>query len=227
MIISLIGMSGSGKSFWSKKLEKKGYKRLCCDDLLEEELRKEFKILGHNGTKAVSKWMGQPFEPQYKENSNIYILAEEKAMRQVISLLKNQQDDSANIVVDTTGSVIYLQDDILHELSTYTKIIYLKIPETKAKEMYALYLKDPKPVFWGDKFMKMNGEDNHDALARCYPNLLKYRAEQYENMAHITFDATALKDPSFTTEKFIKEIAVKIPQYNLINNDNLQKYTGQ
>jgi len=38
MTISLVGMSGTGKTYWSKQLESKGFKRFCCDDLIGEKL---------------------------------------------------------------------------------------------------------------------------------------------------------------------------------------------
>ena len=45
MKISIVGMSGSGKTYWSKKLESEGFKRFCCDDLIEEKLEKIFIIM--------------------------------------------------------------------------------------------------------------------------------------------------------------------------------------
>jgi len=33
--------------------------------------------------------------------------------------------------------------------------------------MFDLYLKDPKPVIWGNAFSKKNGETNKKAMRRC------------------------------------------------------------
>ena len=83
MKLSIIGMSGSGKSYWSKKLqEEKGFKRFCCDDIIEQKLSHELKKFGYSGLHDVGKWMGQPFDPQYvKRSKNIYILRTKQRMK--------------------------------------------------------------------------------------------------------------------------------------------------
>ena len=68
-------MSGSGKSYWSKKLQAKGFKRFCCDDLIEKKLENELKKLGYSGIQDVAKWMGQPFDTQYLRSSKEYLNA--------------------------------------------------------------------------------------------------------------------------------------------------------
>ena len=57
MRLSLIGMSGSGKSHWSKKLTAYGFKAFHCDDLIEELLTED--LLGADGIPlSVGEWMG-------------------------------------------------------------------------------------------------------------------------------------------------------------------------
>jgi shikimate kinase len=209
MIISLIGMSGSGKTYWSKKLERVGFKRYSVDDLIEEKLEKELSKLDYLGINGVAKWMGQPFEPQYKKASQTYLALEEKAIETVFALINGTKKTSQNIVVDTTGSLIYLRQDILLELAKLTKTIYFKIPKEVEKHMYELFLKNPKPVIWGNMFMRQEGEDNRHALCRCYPKLLKYRASQYQKLAHLILDYSLLKSSSFTARKFITKINLK------------------
>ena len=38
MRLALIGMSGSGKTFWTKKLSEKGAPAIFCDDQIEQRL---------------------------------------------------------------------------------------------------------------------------------------------------------------------------------------------
>lgn len=203
MVISLIGMSGAGKSFWTKKLEEKGFKSYSIDELIESKLEKELIKLGHSGLNGVGQWMGQPFEDQYKKTSQTYLSLEEESLQSVLKLIEKE---SKNIVIDTTGSLIYLNKNILNKLAKLAKIIYLKVTPEAIEKQYKLYLQDPKPVIWGDIFNKKRGEENLEALARCYPLLLQYRASRYEKLADITLDVTMLKDPAFTTEKFISKI---------------------
>lgn len=202
MIISLIGMSGSGKSYWSKQLEKVGFKRICCDDLIEEKLSEELKKLGYSGIADVSKWMGQPYEPQFKKTSSQYLAYENLVMEEIYSFL----EENKKIVVDTTGSVIYTNAKTLENLKKLTKIIYLKVPESVEKEMFNLYITDPKPVVWGNSFNKKSAETNLNALKRCYPDLLSYRSKQYEKLAKVTMDYHKLRNKNFGISHFLEEI---------------------
>lgn len=182
MIISLIGMSGVGKTFWSKKLEKKGFKRFGCDDIIEEKLGKELKRLGYSGINDVAKWLGQPYDTQYETTSKKYLELENNAMSEIFLRVPTEKGDA---VIDTTGSVIYTNKPILKQLKKLTKVIYLVTPLELQKKMYILYLKDPKPVIWGNSFFKQTNESNLDALVRCYPRLLTFRAKEYEKLADV------------------------------------------
>lgn len=196
MKISLIGMSGAGKTYWSKILEKKGFKRYCCDDMIEIKLDKELKESGYiGGIKDVAKWMGQPFEKQHKINSKKYLRFEEKVMIEVFKEI--EFNFSEDIVIDTTGSVIYTRHSIQAKLEEVTKIIHLEVSDEMKKNMYKLYLKDPKPVFWGESFSSKGGETNIESLKRCYPELLAYRIKQYEELSHFALGYHQILEKQF------------------------------
>lgn len=202
MVISLIGMSGSGKTYWSGKLEQKGFKRICCDDLIEEKLFQELKSCGQAGLRDVARWMGQPFDKRYPETSKKYIECERQVMDEILAGINSEQ----NSVIDTTGSVIYLNKEILDKLAKATWVIYLETPEKYQKIMYKLYLDDPKPVYWGKSFSRREGETNMEALARCYPNLLALRIRQYGKLADITLPYETLQRPGFGIDDFLSLI---------------------
>ncbi len=197
----LIGMSGIGKSHWSKELQNQGLERDCCDALIEEKLDEELKVLGYSGMQDMAKWMGQPYDKQYHETSKKYLDLEQEVLEEV--LIKVERPHHPGFVIDTTGSVIYLGSGVLSRLSTVARVVYLETPETVKKEMFELYKADPKPVIWGSSFFKVNGETNMEALARCYPKLLAYRAGRYANLAHITLDYHQLRMPGFTIDDFV------------------------
>ncbi len=44
--LSLIGMSGAGKSHWSKRMESLGFKMYSCDDLIAERLGQKLEEKG-------------------------------------------------------------------------------------------------------------------------------------------------------------------------------------
>ena len=59
MIITLIGFSGTGKSYWTKKLSyTKGFRSFHCDDLIQEKLSPEFGGNLHPTITQVAEWMG-------------------------------------------------------------------------------------------------------------------------------------------------------------------------
>lgn len=53
--------------------------------------------------------------------------------------------------------------------------------------MFKQYLSDPKPVVWSGIFSKKPAETNQQALARCYPELIRTRSDLYEKFADVTF----------------------------------------
>jgi len=205
MIISFIGMSGSGKSYWSKQLQKRGYKWFCCDDLIEQKLSEELNKLGYSGINDVAKWMGQPFDPQYKTASKKYLQLENEVIEEIFAFIENSSVKE-DIIIDTTGSVIYAQKELLQTLTRLAKVIYFETPDSVKEEMYKLYLKDPKPVLWGSVFKKTKDEDAMKTLARCYPKLLSYRSNKYEKLAHIKLDYHTLCNPEFTVDLFLQAI---------------------
>lgn len=198
-------MSGSGKSHWSKKLQKIGFKRFCCDALIEEKLGEELKAQGYSGIQDVAKWMGQPFDLQYKKSSKKYLQFEKEILEEIFTYI-NKLPFKGDIIIDTTGSVVYLDEELLGILTKISKVIYLETPDSVKEEMYQLYRKDPKPVIWGDAYNRAKSEDAWKALAKCYPKLLAYRSKKYKKLAHIILDYHTLRSKNFTTELFLQAI---------------------
>jgi len=79
---------------------------------------------------------------KYKENCKKYLELEEKFVREAISYVKLNEDKK--VVIDTTGSVVYLMDEVLEELRNFSKIIFLETDENTIKQMIKQYLFDPK-----------------------------------------------------------------------------------
>lgn len=197
LLISLVGMSGIGKSYWSKNLEQYGFERFGCDDLI-------VKALGYSGIQDVAKWMGYPFDPQYKDTSKQYLKMEEEVMNGIMEEI--ERSEAQRVVIDTTGSLVYLGESILDRLSAMTHVVYLETPPDDLKKMYDVFLAFPKPIIWGTSFRQIDGEGGKEALERCYPDLLTYRTKRYRELAHITLRYEDLHTPGFTTEQFIQAI---------------------
>ncbi len=184
--LCVVGMSNVGKTHWSKQLAKQGFQHLCCDDLIEQKLGDELVKLGFSGGIAdMAKWLGQPYDKQFAANQQRYLDLEVETMQQIIDDLENGKLQG-NTIIDTTGSVVHTHPEIRQKLHALTTVVYLEATDKMRHEMFKLYIAEPKPVVWEDIFKPEAVETNADALARCYPQLLKHRSDRYADMAHIT-----------------------------------------
>ncbi len=199
-------MASAGKSHWSLKLENAGYLRLNCDDLIEEKLKPELEALGLHGLSDVAKWMGFPYEPQYPQTSKEYLAFENEVMRTIFETTRSGVFDSKDVIIDTTGSVIYTDKTILDDLQKLSTVIYLEIPESKRRELYREFLQNPKPIIWGDSYQPQTGETEKETLARCYNDLLAYRARRYKEIANLTIPFDIHRQKGFSALDFISHI---------------------
>lgn len=206
MVITFIGLSGCGKSYLSERLaEERGFKNICCDDLIETKLSEYLKAGGYENIEGVAKWMGLPYEASFKNNQKLYLQKEKEVMHEVLTMLG---DDGWGLkqdyVIDTTGSVIYLDEEILKGLKQRSRIIYLGIPDSELEFMFEQYLKEPKPVIWNDVFKPMPGESDTEALRRCYPLLIRERTERYYKYADVTLIIDRNNRDKFSTKKILQ-----------------------
>jgi len=180
--ITLTGMSGLGKSYWSKVLATKGYKRFCCDDMIENRIVKLINIPDKKEI-DIGKWMGFPFEKKYRRKENIYLTFEIEVLSEIISYLQTA-DPSEKIVIDTTGSAPYSGGDVMKRLKELSCIIHLSVSQDQHIEMLKKYINNPRPVLWGDLYVKKPFETGKEALARSYEELLIHREKLYKKYAH-------------------------------------------
>lgn len=207
MIISLIGLSGCGKSTWAQRLaDERGFKRFCCDDMIESRLHEELHSSGINGIRGVAFWMGQPYEQFFPERQATYLTREAGVIAEIVQTLALGSDENENIVIDTTGSFIYLDPVLCSSLKSHSKLVYLKVPDEEIPQMFRQYLADPKPVVWKDMFSQQVGESNVQALSRCYPQLIESRMRLYEQYADIVLPMGLAARDNISTEQFLDRI---------------------
>jgi shikimate kinase len=192
--LALIGMSGSGKSHWGKNLAALGCPTVCCDDEIEKRLAPLLQAGGYNGINGVAAWMGWPDSPTYCERESQYLAEEIASLDEILSTL--EKDPKRELVLDTTGSVIYAGNHILHRLRRLMTIVYLAASAEEQQLLIERYLQDPKPVLWRGAFHSRPGETPHDTVARCYPLLIAARRQSYEALAHVTFPTLQLRELS-------------------------------
>ena len=209
MCLSLIGMSGAGKTHWSIKLAEHGFKLFCCDDLIAQKLAPELAGT-HGNTIQLGKWMGLPYESQYKQCESKYLDCEAEVLEEILDYVENRQNrPGENVVIDTTGSVIYVEDDLLRGLRRCTTVVHLTIPPEAQEQMFKTYLSEPRPVVWRDIFVKKPCESNAEALARCYPVLLSLRKRLYMRHRDVTINYDQRNKNGFRVSDFLNAIAAR------------------
>ena len=206
MIISLIGMSGVGKSYWSTRLKKElNFQVFGCDDEIEKKLSPILSELGLKGINDMNKWMGQPFEKQYPENSKTYLDLENQVLTEILDQIKQGRFFNQNLIIDTTGSLIYTQPELQQELKSLTKITYLKAGREDMEKMYQTFVSDPKPIIWGESFNPNPNLTNQENLKICYPKLLEFRADKYEKLADEIVTVKELYTSDFDLGWFLRK----------------------
>ena len=206
MRVSLIGMAGSGKSYWSLKLAEHGFTRFCCDELIAEKLAPELAGSGSR-TMTMGDWMGFPFEKGYEDRAARYLALEREVVAGIITYLEDHENNpNENLVVDTTGSVIYTGNDNLARLRLYTTVVYLTIAAEVRQQLLRDYISNPHPMLWRGVFHKEPHETNREALARCYPTLVAERERLYERLSDVKVDYYRRRERGFGVDDFIHAV---------------------
>lgn len=197
--IALIGMSNVGKSFRSDQMSQVlGFESTHVDESIEAELNLP-------GMNAMAEWMGYPYEEKYTVRSKEYLALEKK------HTISPNLKALGNFVLDTTGSVIYHDNEVKSFLKNNFLVVLLDIPSERLDMMKQQFFEEPKSVFWGDSFSQKKDENNNDALLRCYPQLLEDRMEMYRDWADIIIPGEISKMEGLSIERFMEVISFALP----------------
>lgn len=196
--LALIGMSGTGKTFWTKKLAQAGHQAIGCDDRIEQRLRPQLAPSCRSGIGGVAGWMGWPDSPGYAEREAKYLTEEIAVLDDVLNELAAQPQ--RQLVLDTTGSVIYAGNNVLLRLRKLMAVVHLAASPEEEQLLIQRYLADPKPVLWRGAFQPRAGESSRETVARCYPALIASRRRSYEALAHCAIPIRALRDAALGAE---------------------------
>src|SRR3974390_2569225 len=119
--LALVGMSGAGKSYWAERLAAEKIPAISCDDQIETRLAHRLQQGGFRGINGVAAWLGWPDSPRYAEREAQYLSEEIASLDQVLTSL--QKDQHRELVLDTTGSVIYAGNNLLFRLRKLTAVV--------------------------------------------------------------------------------------------------------
>lgn len=213
MIIGLIGMSGAGKSYWSAQLVAAGFNGYSCDDLIAEQLEAEIGV-PRASLHEMGDWMGLPYEPTYPEREALYLRHETRVLRRIVSEIPHMDAADQNLVIDLTGSAIYVDPSILRALRRIATIVYLAVSPDLHDHLLAEYLANPRPVIWNGLFQPYPHETAATALARCYPRLIASREQSYELFCDVKLDHTIHRRSGMDVDGFIEQIMQNLEAKN-------------
>jgi shikimate kinase len=204
MLIALVGMSGIGKSYWSQQLQKAGFKRYCCDEIIAEKLSGQ---LGQpiKTVEDLGEWMGLPYESRYEAHAAQYFSLEIITLQEIIRTFEVGEGlRETKVVIDTTGSAIYAPVAIWQQLRAFVKVIHLATaPEIRLAKVRE-YLQNPRPVLWNGFFQPQPGEALNNTFIRCYPALLEQREKLYEQYSDIKIAYHVHQQPDLSVERFLQ-----------------------
>jgi hypothetical protein len=196
--LALVGMSGAGKTYWTRRLAASGYPTVSCDDLIEARLKGPLQNGGFTGINGVAAWMGWPDQPTYAERESQYLSEETATLDAVLSEI--EKEPARELVLDTTGSVVYTGNHLLYRLRRLLTVVYLAASTQEQQVLVERYLTDPKPVLWRGAFHPRAGETPKDTVARCYPALLAARQQSYQALAHCSISVAELRELAKSAE---------------------------
>jgi shikimate kinase len=202
--LALIGMSGAGKTFWTRRMAETGAPAISCDDVIEQRLAPRLAHGGFSGINGVASWMGWPDSPTYAEREAEYLKEEIATLDEILSGL--EKDAEKPLVLDTTGSVIYTGNHLLMRLRKLMKVVHLAASDAEQQLLIERYLGDPKPVLWRGAFVAKADETPRQTVARCYPHLIAARRQSYAALAHTTLQVAELREVPQTAEAFLAKV---------------------
>lgn len=198
MVIGLIGMAGIGKSRWAVRLAEAGFRVLHCDDLIADRLR---TIHGADTVTVydIGRWMGFPYEAHYAERERLYLACEHAVMEEIAG----QVTEEENVVIDTTGSIVYLDAALLERIKRRATMVYLADDADLRVRLLEEYRTRPRPIVWNGMYRLHPGEPPEATLARCYSQLVHSRATLYCQISDVIIEPQRHRNPAFTVADFL------------------------
>ena len=182
--IALVGMSNIGKSYTGLRLSKTfDFELIEVDKLIWESL-------GEGSMADFAAWQGQPYSEGYKEREIKSIALESKATAKAI------ESANGNVILDTTGSVIYTEKSVQENLLNNWYIIHISASLNAVEMLKVQYFNNPKPLIWNDHYICKDGQLPDDAILECYPNLLASRAVAYDALSDTSISSDVILDPT-------------------------------
>ena len=235
--VTLMGMSGVGKSYTSARLESWDWQMYSCDYLigtkyLDAVMRETLSFentLGKDNMEFLSTFVGKLGDPardgllleEFRRRQKLYYEAEAQSLLDMVGALEGSDQD---FVCDSSGSLCEIEDEsVLQAVGESTVIVYLKVPQEAHAAILERAFKSPKPLYfpsaffderlarYKDKFDLNDVEevDPLEFLRWIFPHLFEARLPKYQRFAD-QYGVTLPSDKVGgvqTNEEFVEMIA--------------------
>jgi shikimate kinase len=205
MILALLGMSGVGKTSWARKFALAGFTCLHCDDLIAAKLRANGDIVD-SSVEAVGRWMGFPFDAGYSRREAQYLAYEADVLAMIADCLPQAHMENRQMVIDMTGSAIYIEPTLLDAIHRFAIFIYLEATPAHYNQLLEAYRTSPRPIIWKAMYQPLPGEEPAATLARCYPQLIRVRADLYAKLSDVVLEPRIHQDQTATVDDFLRAV---------------------
>lgn len=198
--ITLMGMSGVGKSYLSSMMRGWGWFQYSCDVAIGTQyLAAHIDEPVHaDDISAVSRFIAKPGDlplAEFQRRQKLYYDAECAALARVPALAAQHP----KFVHDSTGSVCEIEDEaLIGQVGQASLFVYIKAStqeENAVLERARLY---PKPLFyppaqfkaWVHEYCQVFGVEDVDSLPAddftrwVFPRLFETRLPKYQDLAH-------------------------------------------
>lgn len=201
MRLALVGMSGTGKTYWSQRLAESGYLHICCDDLIAARLGLDSSD-SEESIAALSAWMGFPWDDGYRDRARQYRKYEADVLESALAWVPG--DGTERVVLDTTGSLVYLGSGLLGRMRDLFIVVHLETPLEVQEEMAESFISRPTPLIWPEEYGSDLFADELDSLRSLFPRLLQERERLYSGLSHFRLPLATRRSPDFGPVEIIE-----------------------
>lgn len=197
--VTLLGMSGAGKTHFSQRLEEWGWVHYSCDLEIAKmlgiavsagDLSKLSAFVGQVGDEAL----GGLSLSEFKRRQQAYYDAECESLRGLAAVFEHA---GGRFVNDSTGSFCEIRDeDLIARVAEQTLLVYIETDEASHAEVIARAKQYPKPLYFPpDNFdvwlaeycaahgVKVQSIVPNEFSAWVFPKLFESRLPKYERLA--------------------------------------------
>ncbi len=219
--ITLIGMSGVGKSYLANKMAGWGWVNYSCDDLISEKyLKNELDGDDADAMDALSKFVGRIgnagkgglVRDEFKRRQQLYYDAECQALRDMLPALDEAHGRKNSFINDSAGSLCEIEDkELIAAIGEKTLFVYLKVGQEDHKELLQRAIEYPKPLYFPPTFFRerlahymddldvssVEDVEPDEFLRWVFPYLFESRLPKYKSLANefgVTVQVSDFKD---------------------------------